>query len=88
MKSLSCVILLLLTLETTGQIDIGGKYSRGDYPSTYVILNNDSTFKYKFNFDINWDLACGTYTLKKDLIKEKRRPAENEWWMACTFSNK
>ena len=62
------MILLLVPLETVGQIDISGKYSRSDYPSSYVTLNNDSTFKYEFNFDVNWDLACGTYRLKKDLI--------------------
>jgi hypothetical protein len=68
MKNFTVAILLLLSLETFGQINIGGKYSRDDYPSSFIILTNDSTFKYQFNFDINWDLACGTYKLKKNLI--------------------
>jgi hypothetical protein len=68
MKVLSCIVLIFISLDTTGQIDISGKYSRTDYPGSYVVLNTDSTFKYEFHFDINWDLACGTYKLKKDLI--------------------
>ena len=58
----------LLTLNAWGQKGIEGKYSRTDNALCYLILNPDNTFKYRFHWDLQWDLACGQYETKGDSI--------------------
>jgi hypothetical protein len=57
-----------LTLNVWGQKSIDGKYIRTDNSMCYLILNADNTFKYKYHWDLNWDLACGQFELKGDSI--------------------
>jgi hypothetical protein len=67
--SLTILLATILNIVTSfGQNEISGKYIRGDYPVGYVILNPDKSFKFKFNFDLQWDLACGQYKVKGDTI--------------------
>jgi hypothetical protein len=65
-----CLFPILLTaFNASGQqADVTGKYSRSEYPTSYIILNKDSSFIYRFNFDLNWDLACGTYKVNNSQI--------------------
>jgi hypothetical protein len=50
------------------QSEISGEYTRTEYPRGYLILNTDYSFKYKFHFDLQWDIACGQYEIKGDTI--------------------
>ena len=52
-----------------GQIEITGKYIRiKGSNSNYILLNADNSFKYQFESDLQWDLACGRYEKKGDTI--------------------
>jgi hypothetical protein len=62
------ILTTLLTLNVWGQKSIDGKYIRTDNSMCYLILNADNTFKYKYHWDLNWDLACGQFELKGDSI--------------------
>jgi hypothetical protein len=57
-----------LSLNASGQKSIEGKYSRTDQSSCHLILNSDGTFKYRFLWDLQWDVACGQYKLQGDSI--------------------
>jgi hypothetical protein len=59
---------IFFTLTAWGQKGIEGKYIRTDQSTCYLILNSDGTFKYKFLWDLQWDVACGLYELKGDSI--------------------
>jgi hypothetical protein len=67
-------IRLLLTLTTFfaitawGQKSVDGTYIRTDQSTCYLILNQDGTFKYKFGWDMQWDVACGQYKINGDSI--------------------
>jgi len=56
------------TLTSWGQQDVAGKYVRTDQSTCYLTINSDGTFKYKFLWDLQWDVACGKYELKGDSI--------------------
>jgi hypothetical protein len=58
----------LLALNVWGQRSIEGKYSRTDNSLCYLILYPDNTFKYRFRWDLQWDVACGQYETKGDSI--------------------
>ena len=58
----------LIAFQTFGQSIEPGKYIRTDYPSGYLIMNSDHSFKFRFHFDLQWDLACGFYEIKGDKI--------------------
>jgi hypothetical protein len=66
--------MLLLTLTTFssltawGQKDIEGKYVCTSYPTCYLIINSDKTFKFGFGQDLQWDIACGRFELKADSL--------------------
>jgi hypothetical protein len=66
-KLLFC-LTTLLTFNVWGQKNIEGKYIRTDNSMCYLILNADKTFKYKYHWDLNWDLACGQFEVKGDSI--------------------
>ena len=66
-KLLFC-LTTLLTFNVWGQKTIDGKYIRTDNSMCYLILNSDKTFKYKYHWDLNWDLACGQFEVKGDSI--------------------
>lgn len=59
----------LTTFIAFGQDEISGKYIRTEYPAGYLILNSDKSFKFKFGFDSQWDLACGQFEVTGDTIK-------------------
>lgn len=61
-------LVLLVNLTVSPQNLIFGEYRRNEYPSGYVILGLDYTFKFRFHFDLQWDLACGTYSTKGDTV--------------------
>jgi hypothetical protein len=65
------LIILFFSINTTtvfGQVEISGKYIRTEYPGGYLILNPDNSFTFKFNFDLQWDLACRQYEARGDTI--------------------
>lgn len=69
MKKIFLLIATTLsTLNVWGQKSIEGKYTRTDNSLSYLILNSDKTFNYKFLSDQQWDLACGQYETKGDSI--------------------
>jgi hypothetical protein len=63
-----CGLTVLLNLTALGQSKITGKFIRNDYPAGYLILNEDKSFKFRFGFDSQWDLACGQYEVKGDTL--------------------
>lgn len=65
---LTSTFVLLIALNSFGQKDAYGKYARTEYPAGHLVLNSDKTFKFRFRFDSQWDLACGEFELKKDTI--------------------
>jgi hypothetical protein len=67
-RTLLLTLTTVLTVTTWGQKGIEGKYVRTDQSTCYVLINSDGTFKYKFGWDLQWDLACGRYELKGDSI--------------------
>lgn len=66
-KSL-CVLTILINLTAFGQNELTGEFVRTDYPAGYLILRTDKTFKFRFGFDSQWDLACGQFELKGDTL--------------------
>lgn len=62
------VLTLLINLTAFGQNEIIGEYIRTDYPTGYLILNADKSFKFRFGFDSQWDLACGQFDIKGDTL--------------------
>jgi hypothetical protein len=65
----SLVVLTLLTnLTAFGQNEMMGEFIRTDYPAGYLILKADKTFKFRFGFDSQWDLACGQFEKKGDTL--------------------
>ena len=62
------VLTFLISLTASGQKEITGKYIRTDYPGGYLILDNDKSFKFRFRFDQQWDLACGQFEAKGDTL--------------------
>jgi hypothetical protein len=67
-KKFLLILTTLFTLNVWGQKSIEGKYSRSDNSMCYLILNVDKTFKYRFHWDLNCDLACGQFETKGDSI--------------------
>ncbi|MEP4534102.1 MAG: hypothetical protein ABJ004_13515 [Cyclobacteriaceae bacterium] len=61
-------LTLLISLTGFGQNEITGKYIRTEYPGGHLILNEDNTFKYRFRFDSQWDLACGQFEVIGDTL--------------------
>jgi hypothetical protein len=59
-----CVLGVLISLTAFGQNKSIGKFVRTDYPASYLILNADKSFKFRFGFDQQWDLACGQFEVK------------------------
>jgi hypothetical protein len=62
------LILNFFAPITFAQEAIFGKYSRDLYPPGSITLQDDFTFKFKFNYDMQWDLACGTFRINRDTI--------------------
>ena len=62
------VLTLLINLTAFGQNEIVGEFIRTDYPAGYLILNADKSFKFRFGFDSQWDLACGQFEVKGDTL--------------------
>lgn len=56
------------SLTCLSQRNIIGNYCRLQYPTTNLTLLSDSTFKYDFYFDLQFDIACGKYSYKNDTI--------------------
>lgn len=65
---ITLLITLISNLTVLGQREITGGYIHADYPGGYLILNSDKSFKFRFHFDLQWDLACGQYVVKNDTI--------------------
>ncbi|OIQ96026.1 hypothetical protein GALL_220240 [mine drainage metagenome] len=60
--------MLSFGLNCLSQRNIVGSYCRLQYPTTNLILLADSSFKYDFYFDLQFDIACGKYSYKNDTI--------------------
>jgi hypothetical protein len=68
-KLLLTILFLLIGLMTTfGQNELTGKYILTDYPGSYILLNADKTFKFRYRSHAYWDLACGQFEVKNDTI--------------------
>lgn len=68
-KLLALVLLMLIGHAIAfGQYRQLGKYTLTDKSGTYVILNADSTFKFRYRSHAYWDLACGQFEIKGDTI--------------------
>lgn len=65
---ITAILFLTTSLKTFGQSEISATYTRTDYPASSIVLNQDKSFKFKFHFDLQWDLVCGQYELKGDTI--------------------
>jgi hypothetical protein len=59
---------MFFTITAWGQKNIEGKYVRTDQSTCYLTINSDGTFKYRFGWDMQWDVACGKYEMKGDSI--------------------
>lgn len=68
MRKVFCVIIFFKSVLAFGQASLSGIFSRNDYPSISIVFNSDLTFKYRFSFDESWDIACGSYLIKKDTV--------------------
>jgi hypothetical protein len=68
LRQVLCGLTVLISLTTFGQNEIIGKFIRTDYPASYLTLNADKSFKFRFGFDSQWDLACGQFEVKGDTI--------------------
>jgi hypothetical protein len=62
------LLFLFVAIAAFGQEEITGKYLWTDYPSGYIMLNADKSFKFKFRSHAYWDLACGQFEVKIDTI--------------------
>jgi hypothetical protein len=68
-KFLMTILFMTIGSVTTfGQGELFGKYILTDYPNSYIILNADRTFKFRFRSHAYWDLACGQFEMKNDTI--------------------
>jgi hypothetical protein len=65
---LTILFVLFITVNLFGQADIFGRYTWTDYPGSYITLNPDMSFKFKFRSHAYWDLACGQFKIKNDTI--------------------
>lgn len=63
-----CLLTMLISLSAFGQNEITGKFIRPDYPAGQLVLNADGSFKFRFRFDLQWDLACGQFEVKCDTL--------------------
>jgi hypothetical protein len=68
MRKLFFVIFFFKSVLTLSQASLSGTFSRSDYPSIFITFNRDLTFKYRFSFDESWDIACGSYLIRKDTV--------------------
>jgi hypothetical protein len=68
LKQSLCVFIFLINIPAFGQKEISGEFIRTKYPAGYLILNPDKSFKFRFGFDSQWDLACGQFELKRDTL--------------------
>lgn len=66
--SLTTLLMLIVPLMTFGQDALSGKYTLADNSGSYVILNADKTFKFRYRSHAYWDLACGQFEVKGDTI--------------------
>ena len=67
LRCLAVSSLLICSLSlASAQNQVSGEYLHGDYPGCRIILNKDKTFNFRFHFDLQWDLACGTYVMRGD----------------------
>src|SRR4051812_41194179 len=67
-KILMLTLMTVITMTAWGQKDIQGKYVCTDYPTCYLTINSDHTFKYEFGRDLQWDVACGRFDLRGDSL--------------------
>jgi hypothetical protein len=68
MNKLLLTLTMFFTITAWGQKNIEGKYVRTDQSTCYLTINSDGTFKYRFGWDMQWDVACGKYEIKGDSI--------------------
>lgn len=61
-------LLLLFGFNVFEQSGVSGKYIRNNYPGGYLVLSADKSFKFRFNFDSQWDIACGQFEIKGDTL--------------------
>ena len=63
------ILFVLLALVTTfGQDELFGEYTLTENLGSYLILNADRTFKFRYRSHAYWDLACGQFEVKNDTI--------------------
>jgi len=63
------IIQLFFSAVTFGQTQLVGKFIDDHInENTYIIFNSDSTFKYRYSFDLFLDIKCGQYKTKGDTI--------------------
>ena len=67
-RNLLTTLTIFFTLTSWGQTNVEGTYVRTDQSTCYLTINSDGTFKYKFGWDLQWDVACGQYEMKGDSI--------------------
>jgi len=60
--------MLIGSVMTFGQDASFGKYMLTDNSGSYIILNTDKTFKFRYRSHAYWDLACGQFEVKGDTI--------------------
>jgi hypothetical protein len=66
MKVLTILLCCILVFETEAQNKFVGQYH--DFFASTIALNSDSTFKYKFRFDLESSWTKGTWTVSKDTV--------------------
>lgn len=67
-KILLLTVVAFFSLTAWAQKGIEGKYVCPNYPTCYLIINSDGTFKYGFGLDLQWDVACGRYERRGDSL--------------------
>lgn len=65
MKALFLILLTFSFLASSGQ-DLQGKYK--DYFGHSLELNNDSTFKFEWRFDLIYNWAIGKWSIKGEVL--------------------
>ena len=65
---LTILFVLLTILTTFGQDQLFATYILTENPGSYLILNADRTFKFRYRAHAYWDLACGQFEVKNDTI--------------------
>lgn len=69
MKTHLIIILIFLSNLSYGQTGLIGKYVDDHInENTYIIFKTDSSFKYRYSFDLFLDIKCGQYQTKGDTI--------------------